>query len=311
MSASFMISLLERVPLEVYYSSRLLPFLSNCVDSVKDNKNQSEWRILMNLKKKELLLILPLLALSAMACVLSGPRLEIGRLQTMNEVVELNGNEAIVADIEMGAGELTIGSGASELMEARFRFNVEEMQPEIEFDSDRLRVITPSVDIGFDSLWDIDDYQNEWDLTFNDGVEIAMYVDVGAGSSQLDLGDLQLTELHVDAGAGETRVDLSGSQYLTELSIDAGVGELSIDMRGNWAQGLRADLRAGVGSLTLWLPSETGVQIEVDGGITDIDTTGLDRNGRIYTNDAFSSAGDNLVIHIDAGVGSIDLIVSE
>ena len=151
----------------------------------------------MNKKNRQILLILPVLALSAVSCVLSGPRLELGRLQTVDEVVELGDSETIVADIEMGAGELTIGSGASALMEASFRFNVEELEPVTEFGGERMMVHSPSVDFSFDSLWDIDEYQNEWVLAFNDAVELEMIINIGAGSSLIGRSLFRCVQLHI------------------------------------------------------------------------------------------------------------------
>jgi len=258
-----------------------------------------------------MIFVFPLLALAAVSCVFTGPRFEIGELQTENQTVEYSGLNTISADIEMGFGELNISGGAENLLEAKFSYNVTEMKPELDFEGDRIDVHSPQVDIGFDSFLDMDDFQNVWDLSFSDEIAIDLEIDLGAGRAQLDLGSLKVNELHLGAGAGEVEVDLSNSTTLSELSIDAGVGEITLDLHGDWPQGLRADVQAGVGEITIWLPSEVGVRVDVQGGLTDIDTRGLDRSGRSYFNSAWGESDVEIRITINAGVGEINLMVVE
>lgn len=258
-----------------------------------------------------LIFVLPLLSLAAVSCVLTGPRFDIGELQTEAQTVEYSGTSAVSADIEMGLGDLSISGGAQDLLEAEFRYNVAEMKPDVDLNGERLRVRTPQVDVGFDSFWDMDDFQNEWDLAFSDEIAIDLEIDLGAGNAQLDLGSLQVNELHLDAGAGDVEVDLTNSGTLSELSIDAGVGQITLDLHGDWPQGLDADIQAGVGEVTIWLPSTVGVRVDVEGGLTDIDTSGMDRSGRSYFNDAWGESESEITIQINAGIGEINLIVVE
>jgi len=260
---------------------------------------------------KRLIIVLPLLALAAVSCVLSGPRFEIGELQTEVQTVEYSGSSSVSADIEMGLGDLSISGGAQDLLEAEFSYNVAEMKPDVDLNGERLRVRTPQVDVGFDSFWDLDDFQNEWELAFSDEIALDLEVDLGAGNAHLDLGSLEVTELQLDAGAGDVDIDLSNSSALSELSIDAGVGEITLDLHGDWPQGLDADIQAGVGEVTIWLPSEVGVRVDVEGGLTDLDTSGLDRDGRSYFNDAWGESDTEIVVRISAGIGEINLIVVE
>lgn len=244
-------------------------------------------------RKMRGLLIFPLLALAAMSCVLTGPRFEVGELLNERHSVEYSGANAISADIEMGLGDLHVAGGADDLLEGESTFNVEELRPKIDFDGEQLNIHTAQVEVGFDSFWDMDEFRNEWDLSFSDEVAMDMVINLGAGNAQLDLGSLKVYELQLDAGAGNMHVDLSGSSTLTELSVDAGVGAITIDLRGDWPQGLRAEIRAGVGDITIWLPS------------------GLDHRGRSYFNAVYGESDSEIIIRIDAGVSKINLIVAE
>jgi hypothetical protein len=195
-------------------------------------------------------------------------------------------------------------------LEADFTYNVAELEPDVEYRNDKLSVLTPDVESrNIGTLWDLDDYRYEWDLRLNDEVPMDMNITMGAGTSDLDLGSLSLRTLDIDAGAGEITLDLSGTTSLTRLSVDTGVGEITIDLTGDWQQDLDAAIRAGVGRLTILLPRDVGVRVDVEGGISDIDTRGLNRDGDDYVNDAYGESEVTLRIEIDAGIGQIDLEV--
>ena len=51
-----------------------------------------------------------------------------------------------------------------------------------------------------------------------------------------------------------------------------------------------------------------GVRVETEGGLTNVDASGLRRTGDAYVNDAFGEADTELRIQITTGVGSIRLI---
>jgi hypothetical protein len=241
-----------------------------------------------------------------------GRRLSVGSLRSESATVELGDASSVDVEIEMAAGELQVAGGASDLLEADFTYNVAELEPEVEYRNDKLSVQTPDVeDTGIGTLWDLDDYRYEWDLRLNDDVPIDMDITMGAGTSDLDLGSLTLTTLDIQAGAGEITLNLSGTTSLTRLSVDAGVGEITIDLTGDWQQDLDAAIRAGVGKLTVLLPRDVGVRVDVERGISDTDTRGLSRDGDDYVNDAYGESEVTLRIEIDAGIGQINLEVGD
>ena len=88
-----------------------------------------------------------------------------------------------------------------------------------------------------------------------------------------------------------------------------GTGKVTIDLTGDWQDDLDATIRGGVSSLTLSLPRDVGVLIEVDTGVGDVDTSGLTNDGDTYTNDAYGESDFTLRIDIDGGVGKINLDV--
>jgi hypothetical protein len=210
-----------------------------------------------------------------------------GPLQTESQTVELQGAETATVDLRMGAGELTVSGGGDALMEADFTYNVAEWEPIVEYDvsggQGDLTVRQPDVE-----NLAIDDYRYEWDIRFAEDVPMDMTIGLGAGRSNLDVADLDLTSLTVNAGAGDTTLDLAG---------------------GDWPDGLDVSMRGGVGRATIYLPPDVGVRVEVDGGIGQVSATGLRREGDAYVNELYDGGEAALTLDIEGGVGQINLKV--
>ena len=151
-----------------------------------------------------------------------------------------------------------------------------------------LTIQQPGVE-GRASLWDVDDYRYEWDLRLNDDVSIEMGIDLGAGTADLKLDSLSLTQLGVNAGAGEVTVDLTGDR---QVDLDA-------------------EIKGGAGKATVRLPREVGVRVNVEGGLYKINAGALKKDGDAYVNDAYGKSETTLRLDVTAGLGAIDLELGE
>ena len=252
------------------------------------------------------LLVVVVVLFAATSCT-GGSR--VGDLQTKSETVELGDAESVSVEIELGAGELAVSGGAAELLEATFTYNVDELEPEATYSDGKLIVNHADVKGGIGTFFDLDDYRNEWDLHLNEDVPMEMSVDLGAGRSDLALGSLALTRLDINAGAGDVDLDLAGSQSLDRLDLGLGAGRVTLNLTGDWQDDLDATIQGGVGEITLRLPRDVGVRVEVDTGIGGVDASGLTKDGDTYTNDAYGESDVTLRIDISGGVGQINLDV--
>jgi hypothetical protein len=133
----------------------------------------------------------------------------------------------------------------------------------------------------------IEDFQNEWDLRLNDEVPMDLSLDIGAGTGNLQLSGLSLTG----------------------LDIKLGIGGYTIDLSGDWARNLDVTISPGAANLSLRLPKQVGVLVNVEEGPHWIDSTGLRQDGNVYTNDAYDVAGVTMRVNIDSGPGQISLNV--
>ena len=267
------------------------------------------------MKSKMLLLTTVMtMMLIIMGCSISNLSIEtadVGELQNESKVVELGQADEVRVDIKMGAGELKVDSGAESLLEADFTYNVDAWQPEVDYSvkdgNGRLTIRQPNTS----QLSIRGDIRYEWDLAFNEDVPLDMRIECGAGSGDIDLGELNITQLDVKVGAGDMLVDLSGNESLSRLEFDMGAGDLTVDLNGNWTEDVDVDLQGGVGKTTLLLPKDIGVRVNVTKAIGDIDASGLYNRGSYYANEAYGESDVTVEISIQAGVGQINLEVVE
>ena len=259
------------------------------------------------------------------------PTVAVGELQDTREAIPLPDAGSASVDILFGVGDLEIDSGASDqLFSGHFRYNVERWEPEVDYDGDVLTIKQG----GTEQDWGIPtgNIRNDWDLEFSPDIPLRMNLDLGAGDGELDFTGLQIEELDLNMGAGdfEVRFDEPNQARMGQLALDTGaskldvigighagpdemivqggVGDITLDFTGDWPHSSEARITSGVGSIALRLPDDVGVRVSVEGGLTNVETSGLRRSGDDYVNDAFGEAETELQIELTTGVGSVRLI---
>jgi len=237
------------------------------------------------MKTNHLLIVVVLLASLLAGC---NPQARVGELRTESQAVELKRGETVHTEIAFGAGVLDVSGGAKGLLEAGFTYNVAGLKPVVAYKDGVLAVRQPDLP-GLPVLQGITGFRNEWKLRLHDATPMALKVDVGGGTSNLHLASLSLTRLDVSLGAGHGTLDLSG----------------------DWKRDLDVAVDTGAANVTVRLPGEVGVRVEVSTGPTVVNAPGLSKNGNVYTNAAYGVSEVTLHVNMDAGIGWINLEVEE
>jgi archaellin len=257
------------------------------------------------------------------------PTIEVGELQHKRETVRPDGVDHLKVEITFGAGELEIEAGNPDvLFSGDFHYNVSRWEPKVEYEDGVLTV--QQGETGDNLGVPTGNTRNEWELEFTPQVPLAMEIHMGAGRGDLDLTGLQLTELEVKSGAGAfdlrfneanqavletfaletgaSRVEVRGIGNASprRMTVRGGVGDISLDFTGEWARSAEIDITAGVGSITLRLPDNVGVKVETE-GLSNVNASGFHLREDGYVNDAFGTTEIELLVHITAGVGAINL----
>jgi hypothetical protein len=212
---------------------------------------------------------------------------DAGPAQTETQAVKLGDAKTARVEIEMPAGELSVASGAKELLEADFSYGRRSSRPQVEYNvsggEGRLTIRQPG------SAHGPGRGHNAWDLHLSNKVPMELKVDQGAGRARLMLGGLSLSRLEVNLGAGETLVDLTG----------------------DWKNDFTANIAGGVGRATVRLPSDVGVRASAHGGLGAIHVHGLKKEGDAYVNEAYGKSPITLRVQVEGGVGEINLELGE
>ena len=207
-----------------------------------------------------------------------------GELHHETQTIDLQGAKSLRAHIEMPAGQLRLRGGSSQLLQATFDFTEQEGHPHVAYNvSDGAGILEITQKDREQVHWG--NNRNEWDLQLANNTPVDLGLNMGAGQGNLQLRDVNLTRLEVNLGAGQLNVDLSGDRK----------ADLPVEIHG------------GVGQATIQLPKNVGVLVHAHGGIGAISTEGLRHEGGAYHNDAYGKSPVTIEMHIEGGVGEIDL----
>lgn len=183
-----------------------------------------------------------------------------------------SGPASVVLDFNCGDLNVEGGDGDAWAVDAGFAGDAE---PDISSDGDSLTVRANDAGvIGFT------DARQAWDVRLPSDQVLALDVTANAGSSNLALGGMDLSELGVDMNAGDIDVDLAGTSA-TDLSVNANAGSVSITV--DEATAANGSISVNAGSVELCVADGTALEITVnDSNITfshNFDDSGLDRSG--------------------------------
>lgn len=234
---------------------------------------------------KKLIAVLVILWLATLACnALQTTR--VSDLTTDTRTVEMDSATSVKVQIEFGAGKLGVQSGANSLMDATFRYNIDEWKPKVEYQESGMQGELSVTQQG-EKLPVGNQLINEWDILLSNDIPLGLVIHTGAGNSDLNLSNLNLRGLEIETGAGVTSVDLTGS----------------------WEHDLNVSIHGGVGEITVRLPSETGARVQMNTALVSVRASGLEKDGSAYINQAYGMTDNTITLEIDAGVGSVVLEV--
>lgn len=211
------------------------------------------------------------------------------------EAVELGDLGAPLAaggtvDLDLALGELSIVAGTGDAIhleadfdEARYEL-VEEYLPE-EGGVWRYRLALESRSGWVWRLWNRSGKTPRVRLTLPKGCSLALEGSVGPGNSELRLGGLWLTAVDLGFGSGDHRISFDeptrqaaipislkgaagrfevrglGNASPSRAFVESAAGEMDVDLEGEWRQDGEVEVRFGVGSCRLRLPSRARVDV--------------------------------------------------
>ena len=201
----------------------------------------------------------------------------------------LEGIDEATVVIDVGRGTLDLGAlrESASLIEAdvshygELRFDVSRRgdRADVKMDVHRPNPLS----------W-LPDKQESWDVRVSTDVEYDLDLDLGSGTYDVDLGDLEVAELLLDQGSGNMTLALPASGDV-EVEIDLGSGELDISLPDSMEA--RVDLDKGSGDFS------AGSRFTLE--------RGRETGDGIWETDDYGRSSDRVTINIDMGSGQIDI----
>jgi hypothetical protein len=219
-------------------------------------------------------------AMLATGCTFHG---SAGPTVTEHRVVELGKAELTRVRLEMGAGELEVKGGASNLLDADFSYNVPSWKPLVEHTPSGVRADL-RIKQGGSSI-SAGSTENRWQLALNDKAPIELVAHLGAGEAKMNLGSLNLRKVEVHVGAGEAVVDL----------------------RGTPTTSYRVDIEGGVGEARVRVPSNVAISATATGMIGEINVQGLEKRDGRWVNSRAASSAVTIELNVKGGIGEIHI----
>jgi hypothetical protein len=176
-----------------------------------------------------------------------------------------------------------------------------------------------------------DESNGELRLALSRSVPLSLQMELGATKAMLDLGGLELQRVKLESGASETVLDFSspnatrmdvldvdvgaatfearnlGNANAAAIRVHGGVGSVDLDFGGQWTQDANVDVDLALGKLTLHLPRDVGVRVEVDKFLASFDQQGLQKRGDAYYSDNWDRAAHRIRLRASTTFGGIEL----
>ncbi len=246
------------------------------------------------------------------------------------------GETELRARVEFAAGTLSLVPGEpGTLYRYSLVYDAGQFDPVTSYDpqAHRVRLGVNSRGSGGISYRRAGGTRQRLEASFSPATPLSLEVSFGAGSAELELGGLSLTDATIKAGAGEATLRFSTPNAVTcrELTLEVGAidfatrslgnarcqrigvkgaaGNVVLDLTGQWPAGTTSvvDIAAALGAVTLRLPQEVGVEADLKGFLAAFDRSGLLRRGASYYSANWDTAATKLRISLRAAVGDVQV----
>jgi len=168
-------------------------------------------------------------------------------------------------------------------------------------------------------------------LTRPRSVLLDLYLEFGGTQSTLDLGEMSLQSLRLDCGATDAMllfsrpnrvrmrdlevnvgaVDFTARQLANAnadlIRVRGGVGSVDLDFSGSWTHDLSVTTRLLLGKLTLHIPPDVGVRVEVQRVAASFEHSGLVKRDDAWYSPNYESAPFKLKVRAETLFGGIEI----
>ena len=235
--------------------------------------------------------------------------------------------------VRYGVGRLMLSSTSDRvLFNMRLKYDEERMRPVHDYDADA-RSATLGIE-GESIRWTRylrDRDRGEMRLTLSNVVPIDLALDLGGAEARVDAGGLALRSLRIETGAADAvfdfsalnkavmrRLDLSlgaasfvitnlGNANVETIKVEGGVGSVDLDFGAAVLRDVTVEADMAFGKLTLHLPKDVGIRVEVKKVLASFEHSGLYRRGDAYFSDNWDTARVRVRVRAQTVFGEVEV----
>ena len=147
---------------------------------------------------------------------------------------------------------------------------------------------------------------DKWSLGLNPNVPMNLDLDLSSGASNLDLSQLDLTDLVFDSGSGRSDITLPTGNY--DALFDTGSGAVTITLPTSGSYNFEMD--SGSGSVEFQLPAKAALKLIFDNDESRTFTSNRFEqvNETTWQTTGFDNAKNQIIVTVDDGSGAIRVI---
>jgi hypothetical protein len=227
-------------------------------------------------------------------------------------------------DITFGAGDLSLSSGATNLVDGTVVYNVKDLKPVVTTTDGNIEIEQGN----FEGIPPFDGMKNQWDLKLKD-TPMDLTVTAGAYTGTYDLGGLAIKSLTVKDGAahvelnfsqpnktemslfryetGASNVKLTGlaNANFNSMTFSSGAGDYTLDFTGTLKRDATVSASSGLSNLIVVIPEGVHAKVTVEGGLANVSAgSSWSQNGNLYSQ---TGSGPTLTFIIKMGAGNLTL----
>jgi len=235
--------------------------------------------------------------------------------------------------VRYGAGTFSLRPTTDPvLFSMQLRYDEERTRPLHEYDS-----LAHTVTLGIEgdrSGWTRrlrDHKSGDMRLGLSNAVPLDLDLELGATEARVDAGGLTVNNMRIETGAADAVLDFSapnkarmrhldvklgaagfvitnlGNANVEFIRVDGGVGSVDLDFGGAIKQDVSVDANVALGKLTLHLPPDVGIRVDVQRVLASFDHPGLSRRGSAYYSDNWDDARVRMRVRAQTVFGAIEI----
>jgi hypothetical protein len=201
-------------------------------------------------------------------------------------IIKAEGAKEVEVNIKIGAGQLKISGGSSELLTGGFKYSDEAWKPIIKYKVTEGKGFLYVKQPDSDNFNINNDDKYAWNLKFSEDLPLEFNVELGAGMSDIYLDNLKISRFDMNMGVGKTEIDL-GNKWMKDADIH---------------------LNGGIGLSVIHLPKSVGVILNIEKGLGSVDVNNMiKKSNSEYVNEAFNKSNITLKVYLKTGIGKIEV----